>query len=74
MFDMHASISEHLIGNELTGDPVLQQLLEDFCIEKLVQRIEFQSLTRPLPRAQDTLELVHSSIKVSVRLRCEIVC
>jgi hypothetical protein len=65
--------TEHLAENEPTDDPVLRQLLEDFCKEKLLPWIELQSLMRSVDYARRALARVYSRVKVSVLLRCKIV-
>jgi hypothetical protein len=66
--------SDHLVEIEPTGDPESSQLLEDFCRESLFPWFELQSISQGLDDVLRTLELVHSRVKVSVLLCCDIAC
>jgi hypothetical protein len=65
----------HLVANEPTSDPILAQLLEEFCRRNLlpwieVQNDEVQNYANDLDKAQGMLWDLHSWAKVCVILRC----
>jgi hypothetical protein len=60
----------HLVENESTSDPILAQLLKDFCNKSLLTWIEVLSHANELGETREMLWDAHSWAKVSVILHC----
>lgn len=62
--------TEHLVRNEPTGDPILVQLLEDFCKKGLLAWIEVMSYVSNPDETNSMLSHAHSWAKVRDILHC----